>query len=610
MDRLAEDGKAWGVEFARQARPFSVRWRRGRLRARSGRSLPWAVGAAVGLLALLRLTLVDLPEDPAIFLLIPFGWLLSLALSYALDRPRLAPLAQAIDRALDLDERLGTAVALAAVSGEAGPQARLVRRQRLDALRVLEARGGDAARLFKPRLRVPRVALALAAGLAVIGGGLLVVHSSVAEQRSERTALRAATAATVARLAAARRVTVARPNLPAAPQQAAVTGLAAAVTALQTHPDDRAANVAALSQAEDSLRGTLPTNFAQVSAARKAAARDLENSLTSFLDTAPVGDTELDRAAAALETTAGELVQAGAGGRTSQLAVAGSLDRVATELAGTDAALAQQMRDTATTLRQPGGDVTAPLGKLADALRATGQEQAGTDLLTGTLAQLADSRGQIAQAGLATAAGAAPGTASLPLGRLRPPASGAGLDGPNAAGSRAGSGPGSGSGGDNAAGAGGAGQPGQSAGGKAGGAGTGGGSSNLNANVQGGGGGAAGGGANPSGTGTGRGTAGKAGPVGTDSGSDEQLYVPAGGTVTLKPGGVSARVPGSQSPGQGGPETGVVQRGPGTNPGAKTPFSRVIGTYRDAAAQSLDHSYIPPDAKTYVRDYFDSLVTK
>ena len=608
MDRLAEDGKAWGVEFARQARPFSVRWRRGRLRARMGRSLPWAVGAAVGLLALLRLTLVDLPEDPAVFLLIPLAWLLFLALSYALDRPRLAPLAQAIDRALDLDERLGTAVALVAVSGEAGPQARLVRRQRLDALRVLEARGGDAARLFKPRLRVPRVALALAAGLALIGGGLLVVHSPVAEQRSERAALRAATAATVARLAAARRVTVARPNLPAAPQQAAATGLAAAVTALQTHPDDRAANVAALSQAEDSLRGTLPTNFAQVSAARKAAARDLENSLTSFLTSPTVGDSELDRAASALEITAGELVQAGPGGRTSQLAVAGSLDRVAAGLAGTDAALAQQMRDTATTLRQPSGDVTAPLGKLADALRATGQEQAGTDLLTGTLAQLADSRGQIAQAGLATAAGAAPGTASLPLGRLRPPASSAGLDGPNAAGSGSGSGPGSG--GDNAAGAGGAGQPGQSAGGKAGGAGSGGGSSNLNANVQGGGGGAAGGGANPSGTGTGRGAAGKAGPVGTDSGSDEPLYVPAGGTVTLKPGGVSARVPGSESPGQGGPETGVVQRGPGTNPGAKTPFSRVIGTYREAAAQSLDHSYIPPDAKTYVRDYFDSLVTK
>ncbi|MDQ2808523.1 MAG: hypothetical protein M3Z04_16685, partial [Chloroflexota bacterium] len=73
---------------------------------------------------------------------------------------------------------------------------------------------------------------------------------------------------------------------------------------------------------------------------------------------------------------------------------------------------------------------------------------------------------------------------------------------------------------------------------------------------------------------------------------------------------VQAKVPGAESPGQGGAETGVVERGPGTNPGAKTPYSQVIGTYRDAAAQALDHSYIPPDAKTYVRDYFDSLVTK
>ncbi len=607
MDRLAEDGKAWGAEFARQARPFSVRWRRGRLRMRSGRSLPWAIGLVVGLLALLRFTLIDLPDDPSFLLLVPVGWLLFLILSYAFDRPRPAPLAQAIDRALDLDERLGTAVALAHVSGYDGPQARLVRRQRLDALRVLAARGGDAARLFKPRLPVPRLALTLAAALALIGGALLVMPSLVAVQRSERNALRAAVVAQAARLAEARRVAVARPHLPPAPQAAVAAGLAAATTALHTHPDDRAANVAALSQAEEGLRGALPANFAQVSAARKAAARDLENSLTAFLSEPPLGDTELERAAAALETTAGELAQAGAGGRTSQLAVAGSLDRVAGTLAGTDAALAGQLHDTAAALRQTGSSAIAPLDKLATALRATGREQAGTDLLTETLAQLADSRGQIAQAGLATAAGAAPGTAGLPLGRLRAPVDAATAGAIGAGGARGAAGGGAGA--DNTASTGGAGPPSKSAGGTTGGAGSAGGT-NLNANVQTGGGGVDSGGANPSGTGSGRGTAAKAGPVGAGSGSDEQLYVPGGTGVTLNPGGVRERVPGVESPGQGGPETGVVQSGPGTNPGVKTPYSKVIGQYRDAAAQALDHSYIPPDAKTYVRDYFDSLVTK
>jgi hypothetical protein len=51
----------------------------------------------------------------------------------------------------------------------------------------------------------------------------------------------------------------------------------------------------------------------------------------------------------------------------------------------------------------------------------------------------------------------------------------------------------------------------------------------------------------------------------------------------------------------------VVRSGPGTNPGVKTPYNKVIGKYQDTAAQALDHTYIPADAKQYVRDYFNSL---
>src|SRR5436190_21178246 len=112
MDKLAENGKVWSAEFARLARPFSVRWRRARLRRRAGLTLPLALGLAVGFLALVRLTLADIPDDLSLLILVPLAWGLILGLLYLCDRPPLLPLARSIDRALGLDERLGSAMAL------------------------------------------------------------------------------------------------------------------------------------------------------------------------------------------------------------------------------------------------------------------------------------------------------------------------------------------------------------------------------------------------------------------------------------------------------------------------------------------------------------------
>lgn len=602
MDKLAENGKVWSAEFARLARPFSVRWRRARLRRRAGLTLPLVLALAVGFLALVRLTLADIPDDLSLLLFVPPAWGLLLGLAYLFDRPPLLPLARSIDRALNLDERLGSAMALAHRPGSGGPEARLLRRLRLDALHLLEERGGDAGQLFRPRLPVPRIFWALSILLIISGAVLLAVPSPVAAKRAERAALRATVAAQAAKLAAARREVIARPDVAGAARDAAANNLAAAEDALTKHPDDRAAGVAALAQAEDNLRAALPPDYAQATAARKAAARDLRNSVASLVDVEIQGNNDLDEAAAALEYAGGELVQAGPNGGAQRAAVAGNLDRIASSLDATDPALAAQMRAAATELRKPNGDITSAMKTLGDGLRAVGQEQAGTDLMTHTLAQLGDSKSQVAQAGLPKVADAAPGQANRPLGKVRGGAAGAG-------GSGGGDGSGPSTDGSGQAGTGST-QNANSSGGTTLGAGTGPGT-NQNANVQGGGGGANGGGANPQGIGTGGTGPAKAGPVQVGAGEDDTVYVPgANGTLAIKEGGTQEKVPGVESPGKSGDDTGLTVRAAGTNPGVKTPYSKVIGQYRDAAAQALDHSYIPTDAKGYVRDYFDSLVDK
>src|SRR6478672_3244910 len=189
MNALADDGRAWSAEFARRSRPFRVRWRRSRLRGRFLGTLwlPLLIGGA--LYALLRFTLLDLPDDTPLLWLIAPLWLAGLGLSYLLDRPSPARLARVMDRELGLDERLSSAVAMAGLPGE-GPDARLLRRLRLDALDTLEERGEDP-RAFKPRMRLPRAGLPLAAALLVAGPLLSLVPSPVAGQRAERSALRA-----------------------------------------------------------------------------------------------------------------------------------------------------------------------------------------------------------------------------------------------------------------------------------------------------------------------------------------------------------------------------------------------------------------------------------
>jgi len=614
MDILAEDGAAWLREFALRARPYRVRWRRQRLVHRLLATL-WMPLLGIGLLvAILRFTLVDLPEDPSFLALPVLLWLGGIAVSYLVDRPSLARVARALDDQLELDERLGTALAFAHQPVPLGATGHLVRRQRVNALEILDDQGREALRTFRPAQATARRPLRLAVAAALAVGVLLVVPSPVAGQRAEQTALRQAGAAQAAAIARVRRELVARPELSADTRALLDAQLAAAQAALEGHPTDRAAAVAALSQADDALRGLLPDNAAQVRAARNTAAQQLESVLASVVNDPAAtlaGNTDLEKAAAAAANALSGQEQGPSQNRTSQLALASSFDQIAAGLDATDPALAEALRQTADALRQSSAAGLQAMQQLAQTLGQTAQAQAASDLIAGSVAQLDTSKQQVAEAGLPPPA-VANASGSPSFGRQAPNAGAvtpvAGPEGSPGAGTGAqnsGAQPGSGpaSGGQSAPAQPGSGPPAAGAGSQPG---TGG-ATQLQSNVQGGGGTQA---STPGAGGTGTG---RVSVSGTDSGAPEAtgtfepVFVPDS-TPAPTPGGPQDQVLGVESPGQsGGASTTIIQAGPGYKPGVKTPYNKVIGQYRDAAAQALDNTTIPVDARQYVRDYFDSI---
>ena len=82
---------------------------------------------------------------------------------------------------------------------------------------------------------------------------------------------------------------------------------------------------------------------------------------------------------------------------------------------------------------------------------------------------------------------------------------------------------------------------------------------------------------------------------------------------------------GGQAPGQGAPDAqhpdGIQGRGNAAGSGTpspgqlgsgslsevRTPYKEVIGEYADMASRALDKTFVPADAKEYVRDYFTEL---
>ena len=100
---------------------------------------------------------------------------------------------------------------------------------------------------------------------------------------------------------------------------------------------------------------------------------------------------------------------------------------------------------------------------------------------------------------------------------------------------------------------------------------------------------------------------------------NESLYVPTPDSVSPGTGngaqGAGQGAPGTQNPdaiqgrgnatGEGTPSPGEL--GSGTLGQIRTPYKQVIGDYAEKASQALDKTYVPADAKQYVKDYFTEL---
>lgn len=134
------------------------------------------------------------------------------------------------------------------------------------------------------------------------------------------------------------------------------------------------------------------------------------------------------------------------------------------------------------------------------------------------------------------------------------------------------------------------------------------------------------------------------GPVGGSGGAISQVPNPAGQGITTQQGdgqpvdsqgeslyvpapdsSVAGNVTSAQAPGQAAPEVqhpdGIQGRGDGSGDGAqapgalgsgsrseiRTPYKEVIGEYAVKASQALDQTYVPAEAKEYVKNYFTEL---
>lgn len=127
--------------------------------------------------------------------------------------------------------------------------------------------------------------------------------------------------------------------------------------------------------------------------------------------------------------------------------------------------------------------------------------------------------------------------------------------------------------------------------------------------------------ANPSGNGVSAGGATQPSQAGSTQSPGDEVYLPptpqAGQAGSGANSSATAQGSDPQTSGQGGrvgdgassnDGSGVISgTGAGSAVQVHTPYKQVIGQYTQQATAALEHTYIPPDAKQYVKDYFSNL---
>jgi hypothetical protein len=644
----------------------------GRLRVRSqgawtmlAATFPFAVLGSAAWVALVRFTLLDLPQWPS--LLFPIAWAAWFTVWLARKRVTMAQAARYLDRTLGLDERFTTYVELARRSRHKGKSLdkALVRSLYDDLQDYLRLGVPTLPPVFKSRVRPRLVAAAVVALLALAGA--VSLPTGLDAVRAERAILRQTVAEQLSRIEALKAEIVARPGLSEDVKQAILGDLDRLAQQLDTPGINREEILAAVVDAQQKVRDISSTStadfdgimlagqivWARANAVQNSRAANPGSEIAAGQDEVlpdTLSPRDLGLAADAADFLAGYVPLL----RPQQrVQVATSMERASQRAGTTDPQLVSHLNEAGANLRSAKEkEAQESLFGVAERFRAADQEYESAAAIENTLAKLDEGRQSISQAGKpptkrgqvgfrrqsggdsTDAASPAPGGQNADNTSADPEGAGGessynssnvgqnaasfggaqagGQQGPPANGGQPGQQPSSGGG-----------PPGgpdsEVAGGTAGGGQDDGGKGTLQGEITGPVGGA--GGAisrvqNPAGIGDG----GSSAPAQADSQppDSEQVYVPAQGGAppsTEGPSGAGQAAPespntdglsGRVGEGAGGEET-RGQTGAGSLMPIHTPYKEVIGQYAERATESLDRAYIPPDAKDYVREYFTQL---
>jgi hypothetical protein len=626
---------------------------------------PLALMSAATWIAFVRFTLVELPAWPAGVIFA--SWLVVWLVWVARYRPAQAQAARFLDRVLNLDERVSTWLEIERGRrfGRSYYAHVFAGRQLLvDTVEKLRERRHrmPAGFSFKPRLvHVVAVSVGLLALAAAI-----TLPTPLDEVRAERAALRRAVQAQMEQIAALRQELAAHPSLPANLRSALLAELAGVEQQLSMTKLDREAMIAALADAQERVRrltSASASDFDQlVAAARVIQSGAAENSNWEPAESPET--TDLGRAAEASEFLADYIPQFTDSERRE---VAQALERASDIVSTRHAELSEDLTASAKALRaQDERTAFRSLRLVAGHLREANRGRESALAVESTLAKLEEARQSMAQAGLTTGRRTQVGFRRRDaITRLDPALTGAnGGQGTQAdAGDMQGAGsnrpqgeadqsigksgmgprvgqnvPAFGSQAGSNRGAGGSTSSGSDSG-RSGNSGTGsdreGGNAQQSADQQ----------AQNGSTGTlqgpvsapitgangaisrvqnpaGRGVGGGSQPDDSGSASDEQgdekVYVPGpipqagedrSTTVAGQQETDPARTEGLEGRASGGTNGELTQagRGPGVLTPIHTPYREIIGEYARLAMQALDRTYIPSDARQYVRDYFTEL---
>lgn len=663
--RNSAQGERWVVELDRSLDAARTALARRKTLAFASTTLWAAILLSCAWVALVRFTLLDIPQWPA--LLFPVAWLGLIAIVRRTRKVGIGESARYLDKALGLDERVATSLEMV----RSAPVTSL----KPAVLRVPRAMLDDTAfHLKSKREQIPsglqynlkRWQYAALGGCMVLLLGAILLPTPLDQVRAERAELQRAVNDQIAKVEALRTELTDRPNLDAASKAKIEAELQKLLDVLNTPQTDRSAILAAIADTQERLHNLSPqnpTDFLGVVAAAKtvqnatvAAARNAPSQFTLDIAWSPEDLPELSdlgRAADAATTLKGWIKNLNSG----QLrALSTAMERAQSQAVNENANLGQHLLDSSQSIaskdvEKSGTDLQA----VSDAFLAADKQFQLAGAVDKALADLDDSRQTLAKAG-------ADGTKKNQVGFRRPgaPEGGEGVnkvegtpaaDGsgsteskngdqgvnknePSAFGQQMGnSSPDYSSAGD--------GQTADTTSGQGGGGSVSSSSSTSDGQTDGQSGGIAGGGTgNTPGTFGGQST----GVVGGSGGAISQVSNPEGQGVTTGNNGDSkgdqVYIPPTEEPQNDGGRTGsdigaapassasgdnhenglegragenngdtktVEQRGTGVAGQILTPYKEVYGDYAKEAGQALEGVYIPADAKDYVREYFTEL---